>query len=156
MCKYAAVWQCPAHAHQMCGPRPQASQYAAALQCFSAYLVRFAPMRMHGLSRTFAGVPRSKRLFLKECVIICSNTIWQCPAPKHRNMLRHSSAYLVRFTPTRMHGLSRTFAGVPRSKRPFLKECMQICSRMAVSCPCSPDLRPQAPSIAICSSPAAF
>ena len=52
--KYAAVWQCPALPHQIGAPRPPASQYAAAMQHSSAYLATFAPLRTHGLNRTFA------------------------------------------------------------------------------------------------------
>ena len=141
----------------ICALGPPASQYAAAWQHSSAYLARLAPMRRHGLSRAFAGVPRSKRPFLKEWAQMWSSMpVFSFCSPsfapsgpqqsQYAAARQHSSAYLARLAPIRVHGLSRAFAGVPRSNRQFLKD---VCKYAAVwQCPalvhqiCA--LRPQA------------
>ena len=139
----------------------------SSLRHSSAYLIRFAPLRTHGFKSDICMVCLGQNGHFRRKVSKYA-ALWQCPAlphqigafrpkaPQYAAARQHSSAYLATFAPLRMHRLNRTFAWCASVKTAMSEEGVEICSSMAVSCPSSPDSRPQAPSIAICSSTAAF
>ena len=107
----------------------------SSLRHSSPYLIRFAPLRIHELNRTFAwcasvriamsGDMRANMQQHGRILPFFIRIVPYGPSIAISSSLRHSSPYLIRFARLRIHGLNRNW-------------------------------RRQAPSIAICSSPAGF
>ena len=134
--KYAAVWQCPAPPDQICArrhpavaicssPAPfqrlsrqigaHAEAWVKSGICWCASVETAVSEGMGANVEQYGSVLRLRTRFAPS-----GTQQSQYAAAPH-----HSSAYLARFAPMRRHGLSRAFAGVPRSKRPFLRQCVK-------------------------------